>query len=253
MIVACSDSRVPPELIFDRGLGDLFIIRVAGNIVDEFSLGAIQYALQQVGTKLVVVMGHEKCGAIEAALDFDASKPEPAKPLRLLVEGLVPARTWARKEWGPSVGRPERCGGCERVPQYGEGETAGGANRRSGCGNRQKIHAGRPCGRSSAGRERNRLHYHRVMPPEISFETLPPPGRDAATDDRGDGGPGRPGKGMEDANEASYSAALALKSNQEQLFEAQKAQQEVNSLLKESLDKLLRAIGQQYAGPVTVG
>jgi carbonic anhydrase len=104
VIVACSDSRVPPELIFDRGLGDLFIIRVAGNIVDEFSLGAIQYALQQVGTKLVVVMGHEKCGAIEAALNFDASKPEPAKPLRLLVEGLVPARTWARKEWGPSVG-----------------------------------------------------------------------------------------------------------------------------------------------------
>jgi carbonic anhydrase len=103
VIVTCADSRVPPELIFDRGLGDLFIIRVAGNIVDDFSVGSIQFAVEAVGVKLVVVMGHEKCGAVEAALQFDPKDPLPKPPLRLLVEALVPARTWARQAWGEPV------------------------------------------------------------------------------------------------------------------------------------------------------
>ena len=68
VILSCSDSRVPPELIFDQGLGDLFVIRVAGNIVDDDGLGSIEYAVEHLGTKLIVVLGHEKCGAVSAAV-----------------------------------------------------------------------------------------------------------------------------------------------------------------------------------------
>jgi carbonic anhydrase len=68
VILGCSDSRVPPELLFDEGLGDLFVIRVAGNIVDDAVLGSIEYAVEHLGTKLIVVLGHEKCGAVSAAV-----------------------------------------------------------------------------------------------------------------------------------------------------------------------------------------
>jgi len=68
VIVGCSDSRIPPELIFDQGLGDLFVVRLAGNIVDALALGSIEYAVEHLGTKLVVVLGHGKCGAVTAAV-----------------------------------------------------------------------------------------------------------------------------------------------------------------------------------------
>ena len=67
-IVSCSDSRVPPELLFDQGLGDIFIIRDAGNIVDPVSMGSVEYAVEHVKVPLVVVLGHEKCGAVTATV-----------------------------------------------------------------------------------------------------------------------------------------------------------------------------------------
>jgi carbonic anhydrase len=69
VILSCADSRVPPELVFDEGLGDLFVIRVAGNIVDDAVLGSIEYAVEHLGTKLVLVLAHEKCGAVTAAIE----------------------------------------------------------------------------------------------------------------------------------------------------------------------------------------
>ena len=69
VIVTCSDSRVPPELLFDQSLGEIFIIRVAGNVLDAIGLGSIEYAVEHLNTKLVVVMGHEQCGAVKAAVD----------------------------------------------------------------------------------------------------------------------------------------------------------------------------------------
>lgn len=66
IVISCSDSRVPPELIFDQGVGDLFVIRTAGNIIGEFELGSIEYALEHLKTRLIVVMGHKHCGAIDA-------------------------------------------------------------------------------------------------------------------------------------------------------------------------------------------
>lgn len=69
IILCCSDSRVPPELIFDQGLGDLFVVRVAGNVVDDVALGSIEYAAEHLGTPLLMVLGHEKCGAITATVE----------------------------------------------------------------------------------------------------------------------------------------------------------------------------------------
>ncbi len=68
VIVACSDSRVPPEIVFDQSLGDLFIVRVAGNIVDDFAIGSIEYGVNVLGANLVLVLGHSNCGAVNAAL-----------------------------------------------------------------------------------------------------------------------------------------------------------------------------------------
>lgn len=68
VVVSCSDSRVPPELIFDQGLGDIFSVRTAGNIIGDYELGSIEYAVEHLGCKLVVVLGHEDCGAVKAYL-----------------------------------------------------------------------------------------------------------------------------------------------------------------------------------------
>ena len=68
VVLACADSRVAPELIFDQGLGDLFVVRVAGNLTDPFILGSIEYAVEHLHTPLIVILGHEKCGAVDAAL-----------------------------------------------------------------------------------------------------------------------------------------------------------------------------------------
>jgi carbonic anhydrase len=67
-VVACSDSRVCPEIVFDQGLGDLFIVRTAGNVLDETGIGSLEYAAAHLGVPLIIVMGHSRCGAIEAAL-----------------------------------------------------------------------------------------------------------------------------------------------------------------------------------------
>jgi carbonic anhydrase len=69
IILGCSDSRVPAELVFDQGLGDLFVIRVAGNIVSPSQIGSVEFAAERFGTPLVVVLGHSFCGAIEAAIE----------------------------------------------------------------------------------------------------------------------------------------------------------------------------------------
>lgn len=68
-ILGCADSRVPPELIFDEGLGDLFVVRVAGNVADPIDVGSVEYAAEHLGTQLVVVLGHHSCGAVKATAD----------------------------------------------------------------------------------------------------------------------------------------------------------------------------------------
>jgi carbonic anhydrase len=92
IILACSDSRVPTELIFDQGIGDLFVIRVAGNIVAPSQIGSIEYAAKQFGTPLVVVLGHSNCGAIIATLQELALNESHRSPnLRAIVDRVRPA------------------------------------------------------------------------------------------------------------------------------------------------------------------
>jgi len=74
IIVTCSDSRLSPEILFDQGIGRLFVVRVAGNTVDKVALGSIEYAVANLGARTIVVLGHEKCGAVQAAV---AGKPLP--------------------------------------------------------------------------------------------------------------------------------------------------------------------------------
>src|SRR5579871_1425691 len=84
VVVGCSDSRAPAEIVFDQGLGDLFVIRVAGNIVAPSQIGSVEFAAERFGTQLVVVMGHTNCGAIAATLDTVMAAPG-TKPSRNLL------------------------------------------------------------------------------------------------------------------------------------------------------------------------
>ncbi len=90
IVLSCSDSRVPPELIFDQGLGDLFTIRVAGNVLGSAQVASIEYAVEHLGAKLILVMGHESCGAIKAALEPVSKKGSGSTDLDWLVGSIRP-------------------------------------------------------------------------------------------------------------------------------------------------------------------
>jgi carbonic anhydrase len=91
IILGCADSRATPEIIFDQGLGDLFVIRVAGNIVDNVGLGSIEYAVDHLGTKLIVVLGHENCGAVKAAREVVITRARVQAHIDTIVEEIKPA------------------------------------------------------------------------------------------------------------------------------------------------------------------
>jgi carbonic anhydrase len=92
VILGCSDSRAPAEIVFDQGLGDLFVIRVAGNIVAPSQVGSVEFAAQRFGTRLVVVMGHTQCGAVDAALESFRTHGGPeSKNLWSIVSRVRPA------------------------------------------------------------------------------------------------------------------------------------------------------------------
>jgi carbonic anhydrase len=89
-ILGCSDSRVPPELIFDAGFGELFIVRVAGNVNSPEVMGTIQYAAMQLRTPLFVVLGHEGCGAVDAALKVKHHDAQMPARIALLLQAILP-------------------------------------------------------------------------------------------------------------------------------------------------------------------
>ncbi len=92
IILGCSDSRVPAELVFDQGLGDLFVIRVAGNIVAPSQVGSIEFAAERFGSRLVVVLGHTQCGAIQATLEHLRDPSDiSSKNLRSIVDRVRPS------------------------------------------------------------------------------------------------------------------------------------------------------------------
>ncbi|TFH50556.1 MAG: carbonic anhydrase [Methanothrix sp.] len=93
VVVGCSDSRASPEIVFDQGLGDIFVIRTAGEVMDNASLGSIEYAVEHLSVPLIVVMGHDSCGAVKAAVDGGEAPGHIAN----LVEAIKPAVDEARE------------------------------------------------------------------------------------------------------------------------------------------------------------
>src|SRR6266478_1950779 len=91
IVLGCADSRTSPEVLFDQGLGDLFVVRVAGNILGDHVLGSIEYAVEHLGAQLIVVLGHQHCGAVQAAKETLDSKAEVPAHLNSLVTAIQPA------------------------------------------------------------------------------------------------------------------------------------------------------------------
>jgi carbonic anhydrase len=89
-ILSCSDSRVPPEVVFDQGLGDLFIVRVAGNVINDEGLGSLEYTVDHLGTRLILVLGHQRCGAVDAARETIAAKGKAPGHIQSLVTAIKP-------------------------------------------------------------------------------------------------------------------------------------------------------------------
>lgn len=97
IVVTCSDSRVPPELLFDQGLGDIFVIRVAGNVVAPIELGSIEYGAEHLNAPLLFILGHSKCGAVTATVD---AKGEPEGNIGAILKKIMPAAEKAKKKGG---------------------------------------------------------------------------------------------------------------------------------------------------------
>lgn len=101
VILTCSDSRVPTEMVFDQGIGDLFVVRVAGNVVSPEVIGSVEFAVAALGSRIVVSMGHSTCGAVSAAVD-QVLEPETehTDALQMILDGIRPSVEATRKELG---------------------------------------------------------------------------------------------------------------------------------------------------------
>lgn len=99
IVVSCSDSRVGPEVVFDQGLGDLFVVRTAGHVVDDVGLGSIEYAVEHLGASLIVVLGHERCGAVAATVAGGKAHGH----LPAIVKAIKPAVAKAKGQQGDAV------------------------------------------------------------------------------------------------------------------------------------------------------
>ncbi len=96
VVLGCSDSRVPAELVFDRGIGDLFVVRLAGNVAGTMGMASLEFAVEYLRVPLIVVLGHERCGAVQAALDFVDKGTQYPGQLKDLVNAIGPAAQQAQ-------------------------------------------------------------------------------------------------------------------------------------------------------------
>lgn len=117
VILSCSDSRVPPEIVFDQGLGDLFVARVAGNIFDDAVDGSIEYAVEHLGAEMIVVMGHETCGAVKAAVEDNQEAH-----IKYLAQSIKPAIVEALKLPGDKIDNSVRANARYVVNQIKQNE-----------------------------------------------------------------------------------------------------------------------------------
>ncbi|KNY26530.1 carbonic anhydrase [Pseudobacteroides cellulosolvens] len=106
VVLTCSDSRVPPETLFDQGLGDIFVIRDAGNVIDPVELGSIEYGVEHLGSPLIVVLGHDNCGAVKAAVEGGEAEGN----IKDIVEKIKPSLEKAKHT---CTGNDKLCEACE--------------------------------------------------------------------------------------------------------------------------------------------
>ena len=118
VVVGCSDSRVAPEIVFDEGLGDIFVIRTAGEVVDDAALGSIEYAVEHLGSPLIVVLGHERCGAVSAAV---AGAQAPGH-IATLLKAIEPAVEQTKGKPGDAVENAVRAQALDVAKQLREAE-----------------------------------------------------------------------------------------------------------------------------------
>jgi carbonic anhydrase len=127
IILGCSDSRVPAEIVFEQGLGDLFVIRVAGNIVAPSQVGSVEFAAQKFGTRLVVVLGHSLCGAIMATIEeLENPSPKPSPNVYSIVDRVRPSvepllKTDLRHDREALMNRAVRANICDSARQLRHG------------------------------------------------------------------------------------------------------------------------------------
>jgi carbonic anhydrase len=100
IVLGCVDSRVPPELIFDQGLGNLFVIRTAGQVLDRAALGSLEFGVAELQVPLLVVLGHQRCGAVKAAMDVLSRQAEAEGDIEYLVHALAPAMEQGKRLGG---------------------------------------------------------------------------------------------------------------------------------------------------------
>jgi carbonic anhydrase len=91
VVFSCIDSRVPPELVFDRGLGDMFVVRTAGHVLDSAALGSIEYGVEELHVPLILVLGHERCGAVVASMEAVAHEAQAPGQIGAVVDRIRPA------------------------------------------------------------------------------------------------------------------------------------------------------------------
>jgi carbonic anhydrase len=138
-VLGCADSRVDPDIIFDQGLGDLFPVRVAGNIVDDAVLGSLEYAVEHLQCPLIVVLGHEGCGAVTAAVNGG----EPGTHITFLVDAIAPALAQAKALPGDLISNTVRLNAL-RPPDFGPGNFYGQSQ--AGRGDLRRKHRPGPAG-----------------------------------------------------------------------------------------------------------
>jgi carbonic anhydrase len=108
IVFGCVDSRVPPEIVFDCGLGDLLVIRTAGHVVDNAALGSIEFGVEKLGIPLIVVLGHARCGAVTVSVEAVERHAETPGQIRTLVEGIKPAIVQGKKQSGVLINQVVR-------------------------------------------------------------------------------------------------------------------------------------------------
>ena len=122
VLVSCSDSRVPPELLFGRGLGELFIVRNAGNTIDTSALGSIEYGVAELGVPLIVVMGHQRCGAVDAAVSVVRDNTVFPGSIGAMIEPIIPAVLSVRDKPGDFLDNAVRANISRTVRRLREAE-----------------------------------------------------------------------------------------------------------------------------------